>query len=91
MQLKTIYCLMVPVGKESRSSLAECLWLRAFGKAAIKVSAGVIGISISKIMLLAVGRLHVLAGCWLNLSAPCHMDFSMGQLTIWQSGFPQKK
>lgn len=79
------------MGQESRSSLAECLWLRVFCKVAIKLSAGVAGNSISKILLLAIGKSHVLAGYWLNLPSPCHMEFSIGQLTTWQPGFPQSK
>lgn len=33
---------------------------------------------------MAIGRLQVLSSFWLETTIPCHVGFSLGQLTTWQ-------
>ena len=82
--------MTVFMGQESESHIIMILCLMVYYRTADKLLAWATVISrfnwgrIRSHFLVVVVRPQVLAGCWQDISVPCHASLCIGQLTTWQ-------
>lgn len=73
---------MASLHRSDSGSLTTCSQAVVWGSKHLKASLGLESPLPSSVVV--VDRFQSLTSCWLDASVPHHLDFSIGQLIIWQ-------